>query len=179
MLPSNRAEALAQEVQTSEGGSDHAPADPTVLLELRRDLAAIVGDLSRVVAQRAAQAKAGATDGIGAVSTMIRSHPVSSVAAAALLGAGVAAVVLPSSRPSRHTLHARDWSLPTMPAAFLQTIRDLPSAVSGSSTLSSLASALERVVEHIATVDPKSSLTPALEKAGTWLSTLRSTMGAK
>jgi len=178
MLPSNRADMLAQEAQASEGGPDHAPPDPIVLLELRRDLAAIVADLSKVVAQRVAQAKAGATDGFGAASTMIRSHPVASVAAAALFGAGLAAVVLPSARPSRRAIHARDWPLPAMPA-FVQTVRDIPAALSGSPAFSSLASAFERVVGHIATVDPKSSLTPALEKAGAWLSTLRTTMGAK
>jgi len=178
MLPPNRIDTMAPLSQSFEDAPDHAPPDPTVLLELRKDLAAVVADLSRIVAQRAAQAKAGATDGIDAANTMIRSHPVASVAAAALLGAGLAAVVLPSARPPRRALRARDWPLPTMPA-FVQTERDLPSSVAGSSTFSSLASAFERVVEHIATVDPKSSLTPALEKAGTWLSTLRSTMGAK
>ena len=179
MLPSNRIDAFAQEAQTSEGGPGQAPPDHSVLQELRTDLSAIVADLTKIVEHRAAQAKAGAADGISAASAMIRSHPVASVAVAALVGAGVAVLVLPLSHPARRTLRARDWSLPAMPAAFVQTVRDLPSSVAGSSTLSSLASAFERVVEHVATVDPKSSLTPALEKAGAWLSGLRSTMVAK
>ena len=179
MLPSNRTDASAKEAQYNEGGPDHSAPDPSVLVELRKDLAAIVADLTKVVEHRAAQAKAGAAGGIDAAASMIRSHPVASVAVAVLLGAGVAVAILPSSRPSRRSSLARDWALPAMPAAFVQTVRDLPSSVASSSTLSSLASAFERVVEHIATVDPKSSLTPALEKAGVWLNGFRATMGAK
>ncbi len=176
MLPSNRTDAFAQDAQSNEGGPDHAAPDHSVLLELRKDLAAVVADLTKIVEHRAAQAKAGAEAGIDTASTMIRSHPVASVAVAVLLGAGVAVAVLPSSR--RRTLQPRDWSLPAMPA-FVQTVRDLPSSVASSSTLASLASAFERVVEHIATVDPKSSLTPALQKAGSWLTELRGAMSAR
>lgn len=179
MLTPNRTDAFAQDAQSNEGGPDHAAPDHSVLLELRKDLAAVVADLTKIVEHRAAQAKAGAEAGIDTASTMIRSHPVASVAVAVLLGAGVAVAVLPSSRPSRRTLRAHDWALPAMPAAFAQTVRDLPSSVANSSTLASLASAFERVVEHIATVDPKSSLTPALQKAGSWLTELRGAMGAR
>ena len=175
MLPSNRTDALAQEAKSNEGGPDHVAPDQSVLMELRKDLAAIVTDLAKVVEHRSAQARAGTAGGIDAASMLIRSHPVASVAVAVVLGAGVAVTVL----PPRRTLRASDWPLPGMPAAFVQTIRDLPSSVASSSTLSSLASAFERVVEQIAAVDPKSSLTPALERAGTWFNGLRTSMGAK
>ena len=179
MLPSNRTDALAQEAQSNEGGPDHVAPDQSVLMELRKDLAAIVTDLAKVIEHRSAQARAGTAGGIDAASAMIRSHPAASVGLAVLLGAAVAAAILPSSRPSRRTLRARDWSQTSMPAAFVQTVRDLPSSVSNSTTLSSLAGAFERVVEQIAAVDPKSSLTPALERAGTWFNGLRTSMGAK
>lgn len=183
MLPTNRLDASAQSGQPNVAPEGDAAPDATVLLELRKDLAAIVAEFAKVVEQRAAEAKAAAAAGMERAlletRLTIRSHPVAAAAVALLLGAGLALAVLPALRPSRKARRLPDWSLPAIPAAYLQTARDLPHAISGSTAMASMASAFERLVEQISTIDPKASLTPALEKAGSWLTGLRTAAGGR
>ncbi len=154
-----------------------------VLAELRKDLAVIVGDLKSVVERRTAEAGQIGIAATNAVAKearqVIRSHPIASIGIAVLFGVGIATLIVPSRRTSRYPHGMPAWSLPQMPAALIQTARDFPASVSRSNTFSSLASALERVVEQASTLDPKAQLSPALEKAGTWLNGLRTSLGGK
>jgi ElaB/YqjD/DUF883 family membrane-anchored ribosome-binding protein len=179
MLPSNSAEAFAQSPQPSSGGSESVNPEKSALLELRQDLAAIVADLTKVVEHRAAQAKASAAEGAEAASHMIRAHPVAAVSVAVLLGAALAVALLPSSRPSPRRLGATNWSMPSMPN-FVHAVQSIPSTVANvanSSAMASLGSVLERVIEQVAALDPKSPLPPTLAKAGKWFKDFRSTIG--
>jgi ElaB/YqjD/DUF883 family membrane-anchored ribosome-binding protein len=160
--------------QSQPTGPDH-----DVLMELRKDLAAVVAELTTVVERRAAEAEVMAGRAIEGTSQIIRLHPVAAVAIAMLVGAGIAQIVVPSRRPAHSSMHLPAWTAPAMPAAWMQSARDFPASVARSSAFASLASILERVVEQISTLDPKSQLSPALDKAGHWLNGLRGTVGAK
>ncbi len=153
--------------------------DRDVLVELRRDLSVIVAELTKVVEERSAQAKAVADQGLDAARETIRTHPIAAIAVATLLGAGVAVALTSVPRTTRAPSRFADWAPATSRAELVHMAEGMQRSVSQSSTLASLASAFERVVEQISTIDPKSSLTPALEKAGTWLNTLRASVGGK
>ena len=153
--------------------------DHDVLAELRRDLGAIVADLTKVVEVRSAQAKAAADQGLDAARDTIRTHPIAAIAVATLLGAGVAIAFSSPPRTTRSPSRLSDWAPPTSRAELMHRAEGVQRSASQSSTLSSLASAFERVVEQVSTIDPKSSLTPALQKAGDWLGSLRAAIGGK
>ena len=183
MQSPNRVDDMTVMEPATYASGDGLGPDQAVLAELRKDLGVIVADLAKVVEERVAQAKAAAIEGMDqgleAARSTIRTHPVSAIAVAALLGAGLAVALTSAAQPTRDASRLATWSPPTSRDEFMQRARSMQSSVSQSSTLSSLVSAFERVVESVSTIDPKSSLTPALEKAGTWLSGLRATMGGK
>lgn len=150
-----------------------------VLEELRRDLGVIVAEVTKVAEERSAQAKVLADEGLEAARDTIRTHPMAAVAMATLLGAGIAIVLTSAPRASRATSRLASWAPPTSRAELMHMTDGMQKSVAQSSTLSSVASAFERLVEQISTIDPKSSLSPALEKAGAWLNSLRTSMGGK
>ncbi len=153
--------------------------DNDVLMELHRDLAAVVAELTKVVERRAAEAEAVAQRTLENTSQIIRLYPVAAIAVAMLLGAGVARFAMPTRHPTRQAMHLPAWPLPAPPAAWMQSARDLPASAAGSSPFASLASILERVVSEVATLDPKAQLSPMLDRAGAWLSGLKATVGGK
>ena len=150
--------------------------------ELRRELAMITSNVGIIIETRAAQAKQLATDAAEAsletTRDTIRDYPVTSIAVATLLGAAIAIALSPPRRPS---LAARMGNyVPDVTRADLNDMaRQLQRSASHAVRGSSLSSAFERVVDSVSSIDPKSSLTPALEKAGAWLGSLRSSMGGK
>jgi ElaB/YqjD/DUF883 family membrane-anchored ribosome-binding protein len=175
----NRLDAVNDTDPSLGGAPQDESQDRDVLAELRGDLAAIVADLTKVVEARSAQAKVVADQGLEAARDTIRTHPVMAIAVAALLGAGVAIALTSAPRRSRAASRISDWIPPVPRAAVMHMADGMQHAAVQSSTLSSLASAFERMVEQLSTIDPKSSLTPALEKAGSWLNSVRSAMGGK
>jgi hypothetical protein len=153
------------------------------LVVLRQDLALLVGDVARLVEARAAQAKACATDsvtaGLDASRSTIRAYPVTSIAVATVIGAAVAIMI--TSQPRRPNLSARlGHMVPDITRADLgEMVHHLQRSASTAAHGSGLASAFERVVDSVSSIDAKSSLTPALEKAGAWLSSLRTSVVGK
>jgi ElaB/YqjD/DUF883 family membrane-anchored ribosome-binding protein len=159
--------------------NDREAADGDVLAELRKDVAAIVGDLKTIVERRAAEAGQTVYLAAGETREVIRSHPLAAIGVAILLGAGLARLIVPA-RQARSPYAMPAWaSLQQMPAHLMQTTREFPASVAHSNTFASLASTLERVVEQISTLDPKSQLSPALEKAGALWNGLRTSLGGK
>jgi ElaB/YqjD/DUF883 family membrane-anchored ribosome-binding protein len=166
-------------------GNNHDRSDEYA--ELRRELAAIAGDVKSIVETRAAQVQQLATDtaeaGLDATRETIRDYPVTSIAVAAILGAALAIALTPA--PRRPSLAARIGNfgshyVPDVTRADLNDMaRHLQRSASQAVQGSPLAAAFERVVDSVSSIDPKSSLTPALEKAGAWLSSLRASMGGK
>jgi hypothetical protein len=144
---------------------------------LRRDLAAVVDDAKRIVASQVAQAGATvehvANDSVDVVRETIRAHPMAAIAAAVVVGAALAVVLTPAA--PRKMASRGGWVPSALTATHVQEmISNAQSSAVNSTAGSSLASALERVVESVSSIDPKASLTPALEKAGAWLGSLRS-----
>ena len=179
MQAPTRLDALNASDLSASNAGDGDGQDRAVLEELRRDLSVIVADLAKVVEDRSAQAKAVADEGLEAARDTIRTHPIAAIVMAVLLGAAVAVAITAPPRASRATSRLADWAPPTSRADLMHLAEGLHRSVAQSSTLASLATAFERVVEQISTIDPKSSLSPALEKAGTWLNSLRTTMVGK
>ena len=149
------------------------------LAEVRADLAALVAEVKRVAEARASQVKDAAIDsaeaGVDYARDTIRSHPIPAIAIAAVVGAAIAVALTPAVQKPR--LRMVDWA----PDITRANLGEMAQGIqrSASSTGSSLLSAFERVVDSVSTIDPKSSLTPTLEKAGAWLSSLRATMSGK
>ena len=149
------------------------------LAEVRSDLAALVAEVKRVAEARASQVKDAAIDGAEAsvdfARDTIRSHPIPAIAIAAVVGAAIAVALTPAVQKPRSRL--ADWA----PDITRTNLGEMAQGIqrSASSTGSSLLSAFERVVNSVSTIDPKSSLTPTLEKAAAWLNSLRGTMSGK
>jgi hypothetical protein len=179
MQTPNRLDALGANESSAGTTGDGDGQDRAVLEELRRDLGVIVAELTKVVEERAAQAKALADEGLEVARDTIRTHPMAAITVAALMGAAVAIAFTSAPRAPRVTSRLANWSPPTSRADLLHMADGMHRSVAQSSTLSSLATAFERVVEQISTIDPKASLSPALEKAGSWLNSLRTAMGGK
>jgi len=175
----NRLEAVTELDPALGAAREGESPDRDVLAELRRDLSVIVAELTKVVEERSAQAKLAADQGLVAARGTIRTHPIASITVAALLGAGVAIAFASVPRSPRTASRLADWAPPTLRAELMRLAEGMQKSASQSSTLSSLASAFERVVENVSAFDSKTSLAPALEKAGTWLSSMRASMGGK
>jgi hypothetical protein len=153
------------------------------LVVLRQDLALLVADVARLVEARAIQAKAFAVEnveaGLDATRSTIRAYPVTSIAVATVIGAAVAIMI--TSQPRRPNLSARlghivpNVTRPDLAEMVHHLQRSASTAVQGSG----LASAFERVVDSVSSIDARSSLAPALEKAGAWLSSLRTSVVSK
>jgi ElaB/YqjD/DUF883 family membrane-anchored ribosome-binding protein len=155
----------------------------TELAELRRELSMIASNVSIIIETRAAKAKQLATDAaqasVDTTRDTIRDYPVTSIAIATILGAAIAVALTPA--PRRTSFASRFGNMmPEVTRADLNDMaRQLQRSASHAVQGTSLASAFERVVDSVSSIDPKSSLTPALEKAGVWLSSLRTAMGGK
>ena len=157
------------------------PGDRTAeLAAVRADLARLVADVTRVVAARASQvggaAAEGAEAGVDVARATIRSHPIPAVVLAAVAGAAIATLVVPSLRQTRSARLAERASGVTRTS--FGDVAQGPQS-SASSTGSSLLSAIERVANSVSTIDPKSSITPTLEKAAAWFGSLRGTTSGK
>ena len=150
------------------------------LAAVRADLARLVADVTSVVAARASQVGGAAVEGgeagVDFARDTIRSHPIPAVALAAVAGAAIAVLMVPSSRQPRSGRLAERASDLTR-TSFGDMAQGLQR--SASSTGSSLLSAFERVVESVSSIDPQSSITPTLEKAASWLGSLRGTLSGK
>lgn len=131
---------------------------------------------------RAAQAKratiAGVQDGLDATRDVVRSHPAAAMTVALLAGAAVALIVMPASRRHGRVARLAEW-LPSSRSEVATIANNLNSRVAKSSAMSSLASAFERVVDSVTSIDANSSLTPAIKRAGTWLNSLRASINGK
>jgi ElaB/YqjD/DUF883 family membrane-anchored ribosome-binding protein len=151
--------------------------------ELRRELAMITSNVSIIIETRAAQAKQMATEaaeaGLQTTRETIRDYPVASIAVATILGAALAIALTPATRRPSLTARLGHYVPEVTRADLNDMVRHFQRSASHALHGSSLSSAFERVVDSVSSIDPKSSLTPALEKAGAWLSSLRTAMGGK
>jgi ElaB/YqjD/DUF883 family membrane-anchored ribosome-binding protein len=165
---------------------DHSPDHRQELEELRRDLAAIVTDTKAIVSARVTTATtslASATgDGVACARDAIQKNPLAAVAIATLVGAGLAIALTPTARSSSRSMRVPHWVPQSLSSAHLQEIaanlqrsasHAMNGAMHGGLTRPSIASALERVVDSVSSIDPKTSLAPALEKASAWMSSIR------
>jgi ElaB/YqjD/DUF883 family membrane-anchored ribosome-binding protein len=150
------------------------------LAEVRAELAAVVAEFKSVVEARSAQATVVVAEvaevGLDFTRETIRSHPLPAIAVAAVAGAVIGLALLPVS-PSAHPRRRAEW----VPDAIQPHLDRKLEAVqrSAESNGSSFLSAFERVVNSVSSIDSKSSLTPTLEKAATWLNSLRGSFGGK
>ncbi len=162
-------------------GDEHERA--RLLAELRGDLAALVGDVSRIVETRAAAARdatvEGAERGLAATRDTIRAYPVAALATALIAGAALAVILTPAAPRSSARARLDAWTPDLHRADFDKLAKRLSRAVSQAAPGPSLTSAFERVVESMSSLDAKSSLAPAIEKAGAWLSSMRASIGGK
>lgn len=159
--------------------NDRDDPDAT-LAELRRDLASLVSDVKLVVAARAVAAKDTAELGLDATRGTIRAYPISSMAIATLIGV-TAAVVLTSGarRPRSLATRISDWSPGITRHDLHEMVGNVQRSASKITSGTPLMSAFERVVDTVSSLDTKATLTPALEKAGAWLNTLRGNITGK
>jgi hypothetical protein len=175
MLTSDK---LTQMKSNRSPAHDRDDLDAT-LAELRTDLASLVADVKQVVEARAARAKDAAEIGLDAARGTIRSYPVASLAVATLVGAAAAIALTSGSRQSRQTTRVGDWAQGIARADLQEMFGNLNRSATRMTTGTPLISAFERVVDTVSSMDPKASLTPALEKAGAWLSSLRGSIAGK
>lgn len=170
----------SHEFQSSGVTHDIAGDRAAQLAEVKADLAALVADVKKVVEARASQVKhatiEGAETGAEFARDKIRAHPIPAIAIAAIVGAAIAVALTPAPHRSR-TARLGDWSPDITRASLGDMAQGLPR--SASSNGASLLSAFERVVDSVSTIDPKSSLTPTLEKAGAWLNSMRAFVSGK
>jgi len=153
------------------------PERAAQIAELRKDLASLVAEVAQVVEARAMQAKDATVEavdtGLGATRECIRSYPVASIATATVIGAALATLLVPS-RPQRSGVaRLRAWAPDITRADLREMAGELQRTASRNLNGSSLLPTFERVVDSVSSIDPKTTLTPALEKAGSWLSSLR------
>jgi predicted transcriptional regulator len=149
------------------------------LIELRRDLASILADVKRVVDARAAAAKDVAEVGLESARETIRTYPASSIALATLIGVAAAIVLTSGAQRPRATTRVRDWSPGITRDDLNDMVGNLQRTASRAVNGAPILSAFERVVDTVSSIDPKATLTPALEKAGAWLNTLRGNITVK
>lgn len=144
------------------------------LAAVRSDLVALVADVKRVVEAKASNVKNSAIDGAEAgvdfSRNTIRAYPIPAVAMAAVVGAVMAMALTPAARQQR-PVRLGHWAAGNTRANLEEMAQGVHQTASSTGT--SLLSAFERVVESVSKIDPKSSLTPTLEKAATWLNSLR------
>jgi hypothetical protein len=150
--------------------------------DLKSELEMIASNVGIIIETRSAQAKElaskAAAASVDTTREIVRGYPVASIAAATLLGAALAVVLTPSPRSSR--VSRIGHSVPEVTRADLTEIagqmrRSASHAVQGSS----LAAMFERIVNSISSSDANTSLAPAVEKAGAWISSLRTLTGGR
>jgi hypothetical protein len=147
--------------------------------DLRRELEMIASNVGIIIETRRAQAKELATQAAAASADTaretIRGYPVTSIAAATLLGAALAVVLTPPPRPSRAA-----WMRQSVPEVTRAGLTDMASGLrtSTSNAVQSLASIFERVVNAVSSSDANSSLSSVAGTAGAWLKSLRTLTGA-
>lgn len=165
-------DAAGDDVAVRDG---HAEDLSGMVEDARTELAAVVAEMKRIIGERAALAKEGAEAAGDMARDTIRTYPVASIAASAALGAVIAIALTATRTPSRPRIASslRDLSTADMSDWSKQMQR------SATSTGSSLLSSLEKVVESVSTIDPKSSLAPTIEKAAGWLGSLKDSISSR
>jgi ElaB/YqjD/DUF883 family membrane-anchored ribosome-binding protein len=158
--------------------ADAGPHDATIA-ELRNDLAALFDDVKRVVDARAARVQETADVGLDFARETIKSHPVASLAFATVVGAAAAILLVPASRPTSNLSKIRDWAPQLTRADVQEMIGSIQQTASRAAAGTPLLSVFERVVDSVSSIDPKSTLTPTLEKAGAWLNSMRGSITGK
>ena len=176
---------MLMEDRKTHGSANHPVIndrdDPdATLAELRKDLASLVADVKLVVEERAAAAKNAADMGLDAARDTIRTYPVSSMAIATLVGVAAAVALTAGTRRPR-SLSARigEWAPGITRSDLQEMASNLQRSASRITPGVPLMSAFERVVDTVTSMDPKATLTPALEKAGVWFNALRGTIIGK
>ena len=170
------------------------------LVDARRELDAVLADLKTEIHRRAGEASRTAHDaadaGLASGRDVIRSNPFASVLVAVAVGAGIG-LLMTSRRPQ-----VPDWRLPQWRAAdwrarggewadylasranaadMREMARTLRTSAGGAldEGRSGLMSATERVMGALASMDPKSSFGPAVEKIGGWIESARDYMAKR
>lgn len=170
----------SHEYQSDGATHDIAEDRAAKLDQVRSELVELVADVKSVVEARAMQIKNSTVEsseaGADFARDTIRSHPLPAIAVAAIVGAAVAIALTPASRHSR-SAPLPAWAPDGTRTNFGEMAQELQRTASTNG--SSLLSAFERVVDAVSTIDPKSSLTPTLEKAGAWLTSMRGFMSGK
>ncbi len=171
---------MATPDQTSDAASrtTTGPDRSAQLAELRKDLSILVADVKKVADARVVQVRDAATEGVSATRDIIRSYPVASVAVATIIGAAAAIIILPASQ-ARPTSRFRAWMPDITQADLREMAHGLQRTAAQNLNGPSLLSTFERVVDSVSSIDPKATLTPAIEKAGTWLSSMREALKGK
>lgn len=155
-----------------------ASASSTPSLEdLRKDVTALVETVRTVAERRARAVQEHADAGLMALRREVRRHPTAAVGLAALGGALLAIALVPRFEAKR-----------TPRSAFAATradVYDLADEIQSSirravqATGAPLTASLNKVVDAVTSVDAKSSLTPLLERAMSWIERSRSAVAAK
>ncbi len=165
--------APVQEVRREAPSSS---SDDWTLEEMRERVAAIAEDLKKVVEARSHAAKEQAQDGVKALRKGIRRQPALAMGIATVAGATLALIAVP--RLGRRAPVSRwDAWVPSMPSVTRADLYDFAHNMQTSALRAAnsvpLTSSLERLVDAVSKVEPGSSLTSAIEKAGNWLQKMR------
>ena len=165
--------APVQEVRREAPSSS---SDDWTLEEMRERVAAIAEDLKKVVEARSYAAKEQAQDGVKALRKGIRRQPALAMGIATVAGATLALIAVP--RLGRRAPVSRwDAWVPSMPSVTRADLYDFAHNMQTSALRAAnsvpLTSSLERLVDAVSKVEPGSSLTSAIEKAGNWLQKMR------
>jgi hypothetical protein len=139
-------------------------------------VASIADDLKKVVEARGQAAKEQAQDGVKALRKGIRRQPALAMAIATAAGAALAVIAVPRFGRRAPVSRWDAWT-PSMPSITRADLYDfahnMQTSVLRAANSVPLTSSLERLVEAISKVEPSSSLTSAIEKAGTWIQRMR------
>jgi ElaB/YqjD/DUF883 family membrane-anchored ribosome-binding protein len=156
-----------------------AEAHETTLAELRNDLAEVTADVRRVIDARTKRAQQAASAGIDMARDTIKANPVASMMVATAVGAAVALLIVPAPHAAPRLRNIREWAPHVTRADLQEMMGQLQATASNATAGTPLLSIFERVVDSVSSIDPKTTLTPALEKAGAWLSSFRTSVLGK
>jgi hypothetical protein len=173
---------LTRDTKSGTAGRSGAGGEPdeSTLAELRKSVNALAEELAQIAEKRGRQVKEQAEAGVTEVRKAIRRQPALAMGCAALAGAVLAILLVPSrpSRPaSRWTVPRWDsWAPGWMPSLTRADLYDAMDSVqrSVSRAASAAPGTFERLLEAITRVDPQASFGSTVEKAGSWLERMQS-----
>lgn len=145
----------------------------STLGELRAQVESIAAEFAEIAKKRAEDISDQAGAGISELKTRIKRNPTLSMGIAAGAGALIGFALVP--RRAQRRSGWTQWT-PVSRADLYEMADDLQHSIRRAASASAvpITNSLERVVNAVSSVDPKTTIAPAIDTARKWLSDIRS-----